>query len=350
MKFLLRICGLGILILICLELVLQVYNPFIPSENSGEHSLNPGRSYNIDIPPCDGMETHIVHNKNSLGFRGPEPSEHANPKIFAVGGSSTECFYLSDGQDWPSALAQKLNKKMPELWMNNAGISANGTAQHIRLLEKHLLKQKPAYILFMCGLEDMGPDTLITGGSFLKTSWENAEIGKTLNHWFGHHSGGAAPFKALNLGKSGFKTFPETSDSALLERLKKEQTYLGVFRKNILELSSICHNNGIKPIFITQSILFSDETDLYTNTPLGALDAGGSSGRTKALLLKMYNKVTHDICREKEIPFINLSARLPKDSRFYYDGYHFTAEGAELAASMIFEEINSSGLIKPVKP
>lgn len=48
----------------------------------------------------DQLEAHVVHSKNSLGFRGPEPpADFARWMIIvAIGGSTTECFYLGDGK------------------------------------------------------------------------------------------------------------------------------------------------------------------------------------------------------------------------------------------------------------
>jgi hypothetical protein len=91
--------------------------------------------------------------------------------------------------------------------------------------------------------------------------------------------------------------------------------------------------------------LFSDENDLYTNIYLGDLKTGQMNGKTRSYILKMYNKVTFDLANELNLSFINLNARLPKDSRFFYDGYHFTIDGADMCAEILHDEIISKKII-----
>jgi hypothetical protein len=130
-----------------------------------------------------------------------------------------------------------------------------------------------------------------------------------------------------------------------MARMQKEQTYLAAYKQRITEFAKLCKDNNIQLVFIGQSILFSDENDLYTNIYLGDLKTGQMNGKTRSYILKMYNKVTFDVANELNLPFINLNARLPKDSRFFYDGYHFTIDGADMCAEILHDEITSKKII-----
>ncbi len=53
----------------------------------------------------------------------------------------------------------------------------------------------------------------------------------------------------------------------------------------------------------------------------------------------MYNDVIRNIAKEKKIFIIDLAKLMPKDSRYFYDEYHFTNLGAEKVAEIIFNDI-----------
>ena len=59
-----------------------------------------------------GVDRETVHKKNNLGFRGdPLPANDNNfIKIITIGGSTTECMYITNGKTWPDILNVKLNE------------------------------------------------------------------------------------------------------------------------------------------------------------------------------------------------------------------------------------------------
>jgi len=89
---------------------LNIHNPF-PFRLKGDNIILPQHyRYEIENLVFDSLDKRILHAKNSMAFRGPEwpvrPKEHIT--LFTVGGSTTECFYLFDGDDWPARLQSKL--------------------------------------------------------------------------------------------------------------------------------------------------------------------------------------------------------------------------------------------------
>lgn len=325
---------------ICIEILLHFYNPFT-TQNDPLSDISVNSIVNINLSAHPGMDAKLTHSKNSIGFRGPNPSNQDSTRIFVIGGSTTECFYLSDNKDWPSVLGNKLKASFPGIWVNNAGISGHSLKDHVELLKKHLIKFKPEYLLIMSGIENIGPEIEPEGSgshAFFILPGILEDIFKNKSH-----DKQQIELKYLRISNQT-DTF-EMNDSAIMKRLQKEQLQLGQYRSHLTELIDICKKHQITPVCIAQSILFSEETDPMTNVYLGNLNAGGISGRGKSLLLKMYNKIAYDLCAENNTPFINLSARMPKDSRFYYDGFHFTNEGSEMAASMIYEELISKHII-----
>src|SRR4051812_14674097 len=92
--------------LLLAEGVLRIYNPFAVRIKGDRIMLPVNQKYvwpNKHLPQLDDT---IHHSKNSLGFRGPEKPANFDSAltIITIGGSTTECAYLSDGHDWPAVL------------------------------------------------------------------------------------------------------------------------------------------------------------------------------------------------------------------------------------------------------
>src|ERR1044072_8221213 len=108
----------------------------------------------------DQLEARVVHTKNSLGFRGPEPPAAFARRmtIVAVGGSTTECFYLGDGKTWPERLAVRLRDEVPGIWIDNARLDGHSSFGHLLLTRQALVPLRPKVTLYLLGLNDMFTD------------------------------------------------------------------------------------------------------------------------------------------------------------------------------------------------
>src|SRR5690606_34256959 len=102
-------------------------------------------------------DTLIQHSKNGLGFRGSEfPDKPASYlKIITIGGSTTECFFISDDKVWSKVLEDSLAKDFGKVWVNNAGLNGHSTFGHRILLEDIVAPLKPDYVFFLVGVNDI---------------------------------------------------------------------------------------------------------------------------------------------------------------------------------------------------
>lgn len=346
MKSAWKITKIILIVLFCIEVVLHFYNPFTVKEDQTLTNLTENVKHELKDLHTKGLDSVLVHTKNKLGFRGPEWKEdEKGRKIICMGGSGTECFFLSDGKDWPNLLLAELQKNHPDIWLNNAGRTGNSVYDNLALLKKKILKLKPDYIYLMCGLDDIGRSQKkkISGEkSWFHVFYNFLELPKAFKAIFKNgQNSHQNNFEILDLAKAEVH---EMSDTQILQRIAQEQPLISDYKKYLQEMVEICKSNDIKLILISQVILFADEKDPVSDVRLGNLKIGDINGRTEALLLKQYNKATFEIADSNSLTFINLSARLPKDSRYFYDGFHFTKDGAEMVAHIIFDE--SKDLIK----
>ncbi|MHB0997274.1 MAG: hypothetical protein ACYC2I_12965, partial [Elusimicrobiales bacterium] len=91
-----------------LEGFLRLYGPLQTRVRGGDIILFPYKRYEVKNDRFSKLEKEITRSNNSLGFRGPElPPDPAEVlTVIAVGGSTTEGFYLSDGKSWPEQLGK----------------------------------------------------------------------------------------------------------------------------------------------------------------------------------------------------------------------------------------------------
>ena len=134
-----------------------MYNP-IPFRVRGNRIvLKPHEWTTSQNPDAVKLDKVIEYHTNSLGFRGEEPpADLANRlSILAIGGSTTGCFMLNDGETWTDQLGEQLSRDLPTLWINNAGIDGQSTFGHLVLLQDYVVKIRPKIGIFLVGINDV---------------------------------------------------------------------------------------------------------------------------------------------------------------------------------------------------
>ena len=345
-----------ILAFIVVEIILRVYNPFEFRVRGYKIDLPVNAQYTFCNKKIDKLDKNIIHRKNSLGFRGEEPPKDFKNHftIITVGGSTTECFYLSEGKTWPDILGNKLKKIFEHLWINNAGLDGHSTFGHIVLMNDYLIKIKPRVILFLVGLNDQGKGEegigrkeknlkkegfnyySITG--FLKSLTYYSEASSlVLNiyryvkaYWHGVYH------REINLKEIEGIELPEETRIYIKQEQEKA---LKAYETRLKKLIQISRENGIIPVFMTQPVLYGNEIDDITNVNLARIKIGNVNGELAWEILELYNEVTRRVGKSKNVLVIDLARELPKSSRYFYDFAHYTNEGTEELAEIIFKNL-----------
>ncbi len=346
--------GLFAGILLC-EIVLRVYNP-IPSAVKSGKLLLPANQHRIFTNTwISKLDKKIIYSKNSLGFRGPElPASDPKPiSIITVGGSTTECKYLSDSCTWPARLYEKLHQENPAVWLNNAGIDGHTTFGHLMLLNNYILKIKPRYIILMTGVNDVEldqPDEFdrmtekkINTGSvklLLKSLVNHTELGRSFMNYYQLRVSfkKGLVHREIDIKKLVDNPLP---DSVIVKKLNYQTSYLTAYRQRIDSIVTICLRNGITPILVTQPSLYGFYTDPVTHIAVGnkwfTKDPNGENCLLMEKVLESYNDVLRSF--SDKTPVIDLAGQLPKNSSYFYDFTHVTNAGAEKMAALLFMEL-----------
>ena len=314
------------------------------------------------------LDSVIIHTKNKLGLRGPNLTGSSNElvKILCIGGSTTECQYLTDGKDWPALLSGKLDSTYPnKYWLNNAGVDGHSTFGHIKVLETVVDSIKPTFIFFLVGCNDIGRYDLsnydinqpASARFYLRFPVflsEHSYIFKLLEkvHYEVFQRRLRKKYniqhQTINLLTSGpLKTDPADSAATMEEHRRK---YIPPYGARLQKIIDLCNEKNIRPIFITQPTLVGALKDPTTGVNLNTIYFSENlDGASYWQLLELYNDETRDIARKNNIPIIDLAHEMPKDSKFYYDFIHYTNEGARIVAQIIFNETETHKLLDTVE-
>ncbi len=358
-----RLTYVGYIILasaILLEIVLRIYNP-IPVRIKGDKIVLPANQHMTFQNEFSCFDKVIHHSKNELGFRGSSLPQHPEDfiKLITVGGSTTECFFVSDDKVWSKVLEDSLQKYLGNVWVNNAGLNGHSTFGHKILMEDIVAPLKPDYVLFLIGVNDIDRSDL---GDFDKKNlkgFQNASANSTAKNFLLFLANNTELGNLLfNISKSlkarNQKIFIDKvlrlnpsdtlhlSETYMQHHLQQQKEYLPAYKTRIALLDSISKANNIIPIFITQPLLFGEGIDPVTGTNLALYHSSeGMNGLLFWKKLELYNEELRNYCQENERICVDLANLLPKSSEYFYDEMHFSNAGSIKVGQLLNQELTN---------
>lgn len=347
---------LGILIaLIICEIILHFYNPLPFAVAKGKLVLPANQKIVYKNTWIKKLDSTINYSRNSLGFRGPEPTDSVNKllSIICIGGSTTECRFISDSLTWPYQLSQQLKDSFPAIWVNNGGVDGHSTFGHLLLLKEYITRLKPKYVTFLIGANDVETDkpqqfdlmnekkiNFLSAKSFFKSLINKTELGSA---FFQLYAIRGAYKKGLIHKDVDFATL---KDSVLPNQysntiLQKQNIYLTQYRQRITEMIAICKASNVKPILITQPSMFGNYTDSATMINMANKIIPDTEPVTNAAVMEKVLGLYNDAVRSfgNEVKVIDLAALMPKNSIYYYDFMHYTNAGCSKIAAIISSQL-----------
>ena len=343
MKTTLRyIVFLFISVVALLEIGLHIYNPFHFRIKGERIVLETNKKYTIDNSRIPVLDPQVNHTRNELGFRGPaKPTDAAKHiSIIAIGGSTTECFYLDDSKTWPQLLYQRLKDSVPGLWLNNAGLAGHSTHAHSMLLKEHIIPLRPDVVL------------LLTGANDIRREKADGASNKLLS-FFSDHSQLYNLVTNLRRFREAEKrnltdTYidPKKADSLVLSDdyinnyLSNESMWVNAYTSRLQSIIHTCRANNITPILVTQPSMVGKGIDPISGVSLETIKLNDrENGKLWWMMLEKYNEGTRAVARTNNIPLIDLALELPKSSEYFYDIVHFTNAGASRTAAIIYDSL-----------
>jgi lysophospholipase L1-like esterase len=337
-----------VLVLGGMEVLLRLYQP-IPFRVRGETIVLPVRQiYTFDNRAATKLDPVTRHTKNSLGFRGPDPPRDFDRRltILTIGGSTTECLFLSDGRTWTDVMARILAARRSDLWVNNAGLDGQSSYGHLVLLRNFVVAMHPDIALFLVGANDVGLDRPVAYDTALvpqRPRWRHI-VDVVIDHsellGLAQNLGRAARARHQGFGHSQID--PAAAPTLVMDPETMERTankyrgYLDGYAERLTRIVDMCQTAGIRPVLLTQPALFGDTKDAATGVDLATIQVNGrGNGSLEWRLLEMVNDVTRRVAATKGVLLIDVAREMPKDSRLFYDFLHFTNEGAVRVGTIV---------------
>lgn len=349
----LALSGLIFVILVVLTEIILSWFKIFPDDY---YTMTPNSGFTWTINPDEitGIAGDSEVEFDALGARSISNIEDKSNKIAVFGGSTTACFALTQEKTWTALLERKLGD---DFWVGNFGRPGNSSNHHVlqfkHMLEKSELKEVKT-VLVMQGINDF-VGYLVSSEKYLdypenkieKIAFQHTPPSKEAS--FRQKS---TLYRLLHKAKTKIKFYfshkeylTKTADDIktlrtkdiMVDSLPSLDAGLNHYQKNTQKMIALAKGKNKKLIFITQATMWKPNLEeKYEKLMLtSGFENNEKFYTTEALYRGMeeFNKRTIDICKQNNIPFIELN--LPKTTESFYDDFHFNESGAELTASQI---------------
>ncbi len=308
-----------------------------------------------------GISGKVEFSINRYGLRGPSMDlKKADIKILTIGGSATECLYVTDKLSWPWLLQDKLTEKTgKKIFVGNAGKSGQFTLHHIYMLQEYKYAPQFDWVILLAGIND--------AGRFLNNDYEKRAqtveritfINKGGNrlffndsrllHRLGYifYSKTALPHEILQDNDGRWHEFVRERRQGALKVNTINQVPAGineallVYKDNLRKFINICRQRNQKVIILTQPTLWRKDLPVDFEKLLLEYKDENSAYSTEVLekVMKVYNQAALDVCQQEGIICIDLAARLSSDYSMFYDDCHLNIRGCEKIADILSGEL-----------
>jgi lysophospholipase L1-like esterase len=281
-------------------------------------------------------------------------------RILAVGGSTTECLYVTDKRSWPWLLQDTLNQRLKQaVFVGNAGKSGLLAIHHDYLLRNYPLADKFEWIIVLVGINDLG--------AHLRQNYGNRRLTvaqETLSPTYADKAyyRFLTPFRLLErtamLGAIGetvvqdpqglwYQSARQRRQDSLRVRTINQPpadfdsmlaTYAADLRSIVDATRRMSDTHHVKQrlVLVTQPTMYREglPEDLERLLWGFADDASAYSTPNLAGMMDAFNQVLIQVARETNVDFIDLASMLPKDTSVFYDDAHFNDAGSARVAEV----------------
>ena len=279
-----------------------------------------------------------------------EPSKiHDEPEkvLLFLGGSTTECITVDENKRYPYLVGRMLEESSGyKINSYNAGVGGGNSHNSIDTLLHKGLEVEPDVTVLHHNVNDL--IQLLQWGGYSYTEWGepldfyymqtagNVPIGGsvfarlqgTMKQWF---PGIISRINSLKQTETGYTRVSDYNEEDILLK----------FENNLEMFIAVCEVNGITPVLMTQASRMNEQPDdliaqLYE--ACGGYWVGIDYNEFYAMWLDM-NQVIRDVAEENDIVCIDLANEIGSTEGNFYDMVHYTDEGSEKAADVIYKEL-----------
>jgi len=369
--------GSFVITLLIAEVVLAAFFPFPdpyyphkvrPTEREYvPSSFAPHDTFHLAVEDnLPGVTGTSVFTTNDVGFRGgalARPKPENELRIFLVGGSSLECFYLDDSEVISRRLEERLTARIPaprRVRVYNSAKSGDRTFDHLAMVVHRIAHLEPDLIVVMAGVNDLRGAMIDIDYLLFRPKKERWSFTQLLRL-------AATEFQ---LPRRAYAVLRQSSERELLEEItltsdikgdvdlrrsrpvtaRAPKENLPAYVKNLHTLVSAARGAGAELVLLTQPTTWNSKVDPRAEQWHWMTLVGGEAYREDLMdaAMERYNDGLREVARAHNTPLLDLSAALPKSLDFFYDDVHFNVRGADTTASLLADFLVDRGLTRPV--
>ena len=295
----------------------------------------------------NGPVVRVRYSRDWYGLRGSytDPSAIA---FLAVGGSTTDEAFISDGSTWCDVLQELFYNADRQVYVANAGISGHSTAGHLLSFEKWLPRipgLSPDYTLFYVGINDVMVDH--AAYDKLQRYADTAGVVR-------HIQERSALWRLYRIAKGAYQArkwdlnyqcvdFGRCNWTTNTTVVHPEETYAVAIASYAARLDQLARRSlamGAIPVFVTQP-------RAYWRTRDGVLE--GTSGTVyEGTSLNGLDIRRIQVCMDAEMKriaglsggvFIDLAGEIELSQDDFFDFNHVNPSGAGKVASFLYSRL-----------
>jgi lysophospholipase L1-like esterase len=379
--------GAVVVMLVLSEIALRIVAP-IPDPYSELERLRPQVNQYIRFeyprhysavteaePGLSGLSGQNRFTTNNFGFRGdslPDPKPPEEFRIFMVGGSTTECFYLDDDDDLARVMQRALSERAPAgkvVRVYNAGLSGAASDDHVAMISQRIVHLEPDLVVVFCGINDLSrsiyrhdyrhyiPYRPAYSKPWYKALLVKFQVGRRLyslaqNIRYGRRQ--VQEQRTLKTNYAGLigmrRTVPESNFAPPADTLS--------YANNLRSIAGMARANRFSLVFMTQQTTWNSDVDAKAkdfhwmryreNAPGSEPGAPGVTFREDLIdaAMERLNDTMRRVAAENSVPMYDLARLLPQSLRYFYDDCHFNVAGADTTANELATFLVTNQLVR----
>jgi lysophospholipase L1-like esterase len=295
-----------------------------------------------------GLEGRHFFTTNAFGFRGDSlavPKPPREYRIFVVGGSTAECFYLDDADDMSRVVQNELVAASAGrvVRVYNVGLSGTASDDHVAMIAQRLVHLEPDAIVVFAGVNDLrrsivGFDYLhyasypaVSVPAYRQFLYKSQIIRRLVYLRRRVDADPESVLEARTL-KSNYaqKVSLQRSAPATDSHARVDATS---YRSNLHSMVGIARAHRFQLIFMTHPSSWNSKIDQATRDHhwMRLYDGIVFAEEEMDAALERLNGVMRSVAVEDSVPLYDAAREMPKSLEFFYDDCHFNRAGATLA-------------------
>jgi lysophospholipase L1-like esterase len=313
-----------------------------------------------------GISGRNVFSTNNEGFRGAElvaPKPAGELRVFLVGGSTTEGFYLDDDKALHATAQRRLQALVGpgrSVRVYNAGKSGDRSYDHVAMIVHRILHLEPDVIVVFAGINDLSASVndidyahldqpvvmSLSIGDMVGMMATELQVSRRIYHAARRiavssrlaDSGNRAFFEEIPL-VTNYRQRAELSRTLPVKTAPPRVDPRG-YRGNLLTIAGALKSHGVTLVLMTQATTWNSTIDREIGSWHWMLQQYPEEAMDRAM--EVFNDTMRAVAVEQHVMLVDLARMLPKSRDYFYDDVHFNEAGSDAAGQALAQVIDAT--------